>query len=245
MTAAYDRIGIGYADLRLPDARIAAHLHAALGRARTVVNIGAGTGSYEPELGVVAVEPSSVMLSQRPLAAAPAVQAVAEALPFRDKAFDASLAILTTHHWSDPAKGLAEMQRVSDRQVVLTWDQAFTARNFWFLTDYLPEAAIREQSLAAVAAVLQAWPDAEVHPVPVPWDCTDGFFAAYWRSPEAFLVPAVRASISGLALLDQDLVGDAIACLARDLDSGAWARKHAVLLEQTEQDCGYRLIING
>jgi SAM-dependent methyltransferase len=170
---------------------------------------------------------------------------VAEALPFRDRAFDASLAILTTHHWDDPAKGLEEMQRVSDRQVVLTWDQEFTASHFWFLTDYLPEAAKREESLAAAAAVTSAWPGAEVHPVPVPWDCTDGFFAAYWRRPEAFLVPAVRASISGLALLDQELVDDAIAHLAGDLRSGAWQRKHAALLEQTEQDGGYRLIING
>lgn len=245
MTAVYDRIGVGYADLRVPDARIAAHLDAALGDARTVVNIGAGTGSYEPALELVAVEPSLVMLSQRPRGSAPAVQAVAEALPFKDKAFDASLAVLTTHHWGDPGMGLEEMKRVSLRQVVLTWDQDFTASQFWFLTDYLPEAAVREQGLAAAAAVVEAWPEAEVHPVPVPWDCTDGFFAAYWRRPEAFLVPAVRASISGLALLDQGLVDDAIARLAGDLESGAWAAKHGDLLERDELDCGYRLVIHG
>jgi SAM-dependent methyltransferase len=245
MSAVYDRIGAGYADLRVPDARIAAHLHTALGGARTVLNVGAGTGSYEPERELVAVEPSPVMLAQRPAGAAPAVRAVAEALPFRDGAFDAALAVLTTHHWDDAARGLAEMRRVSRRQVVLTWDQAFTASHFWFLTDYLPEAAVREQGLAAAAAVLEAWPDAEVHPVPVPWDCTDGFFAAYWRRPEAFLVPAVRASISGLALLDQDLVEAAIACLAGDLESGAWARRHADLLGLDELDCGYRLVVRG
>jgi SAM-dependent methyltransferase len=243
MTAVYDRIGVGYADLRVPDDRIAAHLHAALGDARTVVNIGAGTGSYEPPLELVAVEPSPVMLSQRPVGSAPAVQARAEALPFGDKAFDASLAVLTTHHWSDPLAGLEEMRRVSRRQVVLTWDQDFTASHFWFLSDYLPEAAAREQTLTAAAGILQAWPEAQVHPVPVPWDCTDGFFAAYWRRPEAFLVPAVRASISGLALLDQRLVDAAISRLAGDLDSGAWHRKHAGLLEQPELDCGYRLIV--
>jgi SAM-dependent methyltransferase len=185
------------------------------------------------------------MLAQRPAGAAPAVQAVAEALPFADGAFDAALAVLTTHHWSLPERGLAEMARVARRQVVLTWDQAYTSEHFWFLTDYLPEAAERERTLAAAAAVTAAWPDARVCPVPVPWDCTDGFFAAYWRRPEAFLVPAVRDSISGLALLDQDLVADAIGRLAADLDSGAWARRHADLLGRDALDCGYRLIRRG
>jgi SAM-dependent methyltransferase len=245
MTAVYDRIGAGYAELRVPDPRIAAHLERALGDARTVVNIGAGSGSYEPDLDLVAVEPSPVMLAQRRAGAAPSVQAVAEALPFQDRAFDASLAVLTTHHWVDPTRGLQEMCRVSARQVVLTWDQEFTAEHFWFLADYLPEAAGREQSLAAATAVIEAWPDAEVRLVPVPWDCTDGFFAAYWRRPEAFLVPAVRASISGLALLDQGLVDAAIDCLAGDLASGAWAEKRAGLLGMTELDCGYRLIVRG
>ncbi|MGB8650162.1 MAG: methyltransferase domain-containing protein [Mycobacteriales bacterium] len=245
MTAVYDRIGVGYADLRVPDPRIAAHLLAALGDARTVVNIGAGTGSYEPAGTVAAVEPSAVMLAQRPVGAAPAVQARAEALPFADLAFDAALAVLTTHHWSDAATGLAEMARVSRRQVVLTWDQAVTAERFWFLAEYLPEAAEREASLAAVAAVTEAWPDAQVLPVPVPWDCTDGFFAAYWRRPEAFLVPAVRASISALALLDQQLVDAAVRRLAADLDSGAWAERHADLLGSEAFDCGYRLVVRG
>ena len=250
MTAVYDRIGVGYADLRVPDPRIAGHLLAALGDARSVVNIGAGTGSYEPDLhvpglGVVAVEPSPVMLSQRPAGTAPAVQAVAEALPFADGAFDAGLAVLTTHHWSDPRRGLAELGRVSRRQVVLTWDPAYAAEHFWFLTDYLPEAAERERTLASIDAVTEAWPDADVRAVPVPWDCTDGFFAAYWRRPEAFLVPAVRASISGLALLDQRLVDAAVARLAADLDSGAWVDRHADLLARDELDCGYRLVVRG
>lgn len=245
MTAVYDRIGVGYADLRVPDARIARQLLTALEDARTVVNIGAGTGSYEPPLELVAVEPSPVMLAQRPRSAAPAVQAVAEALPFRDGSFDAALAILTTHHWRDAEAGLAEMARVSRRQVILTWDQAYTSEHFWFLTDYLPEAAERERTLAAVEAVLHAWPEAKVSPVAVPWDCTDGFFAAYWRRPEAFLVPAVRASISGLALLDQRLVDSAVARLSADLESGAWAAKHAELLASQELDCGYRLVVQG
>ena len=241
----YDRIGVGYADLRVPDPRIAAHLHRALGNARTVVNIGAGTGSYEPPATVAAVEPSRAMLRQRKPRSAPAVQAVAEALPFGDAAFDAALAVLTTHHWSDARQGLAEMARVSRRQVVLTWDQDYTAEHFWLLKDYLPEAAERERDLAALTTVTQVWPDAEVLAVPVPHDCTDGFFAAYWRRPEAFLVPAVRASISGLALLDQERVAAALGRLAADLESGAWARRYADLLERDELDCGYRLVIRG
>ena len=239
----YDRIGIGYADLRVPDQRIARQLHAALVGATSVVNVGAGTGSYEPHVDVVAVEPSRKMLSQRPESSAPAVQAIAEALPFRDGCFDAALAILTTHHWGDLERGLSELRRVSRSQVILTWDQAFTAENFWLLTDYLPEAAERERDLDALDAILELWPDAEVQTVPIPWDCTDGFFAAFWRRPEAYLVPAVRAAISGLALMPQDLVDSAIARLAADLESGAWAEKHAVLLGRPEQDCGYRLVI--
>lgn len=239
----YDWIGAGYADLRVPDTRIASVVHAALGDARTVVNVGAGTGSYEPDLQVVAVEPSPVMLSQRPSSAAPAVRAVAEALPFAGGSFDAALAVLTTHHWSDPAAGLAEMARVSRRQVVLTWDQIYTAEHFWFLRDYLPEAGEREAGLAAAATVTATWPEAVVAAVPVPWDCTDGFFAAYWRRPEAYLVPAVRACISGLALLDQRLVDQAVRRLAGDLDSGAWADRNADLLNRETFDCGYRLVV--
>jgi SAM-dependent methyltransferase len=245
MTAVYDRIGVGYADLRVPDARIAAQLLAALGAARTVVNIGAGTGSYEPALDLVAVEPSAVMLQQRPPTAAPAVQAVAEALPFADGAFDAALAVLTTHHWYDAGRGLREMARVSRRQVVLTWDQAYTAEHFWFLTEYLPEAAEREAGLAALDTVVQAWPEATVVAVPIPYDCSDGFFAAYWRRPEAFLVPAVRASISSLALLEQRIVDAAVARLASDLETGAWSATHADLLGCDEFDCGYRLVLRG
>lgn len=245
MTAVYDRIGIGYRDLRTPDPRIAAQLHAALGAAHTVVNVGAGAGSYEPACELVAVEPSALMLSQRPLGSAPAIQAVAESLPFADMVFDASLAILTTHHWTDAQAGLAELVRVSRRQVVLTWDAAFTASQFWFLTDYLPEAGERERGLAEARTVLRTWPDAQLQPVPIPWDCTDGFFAAYWRRPEAYLVPAVRASISGLALLAPELVDRAVRRLATDLDSGAWASRHADLLGLEELDCGYRLVVHG
>ena len=241
--AIYDRIGVGYADLRVPDARIARQIRQALGTG-AVLNVGAGAGSYEPDTTVAAVEPSPVMLAQRPEGAAPAVQAVAEALPFADQQFDATLAVLTTHHWTDPDLGLDELERVSRRQVVLTWDQDLWARTYWLLTEYLPEAAEREQHAAALSSVVRHWPDAEVIPVPVPHDCTDGFFAAYWRRPEAYLVPAVRDAISGLALLDQGLVDDAMVRLSSDLEDGTWRRRHPELLDLTELDCAYRLVVN-
>ncbi|MGZ6792257.1 MAG: methyltransferase domain-containing protein, partial [Mycobacteriales bacterium] len=239
------RIGVGYADLRVPDPRFAAAVRAALGDARTVVNVGAGAGSYEPPDTVLAVEPSAVMVAQRPRGSAPAVQGVAEALPLTDGAVDAALAVLTTHHWTDPARGLDELCRVSRRQVVLTWDQAFVAERFWLLADYLPEAAEREAPLAALDVVTAAWPDARVEAVAVPWDCTDGFFAAYWRRPEAYLEPAVRAGMSSLALLDQRLVDAAVARLAADLADGTWAARYGDLLGREELDCGYRLVVRG
>ena len=207
------------------------------------MNIGAGAGSYEPHGTVAAVEPSPVMIAQRPAGSAPAVRAFAEALPFADGTFDVSLAVLTTHHWTDPRRGLEEMARVSRAQVVLTWDQAFTQEHFWFIRDYLPEAAEREAGLAALGSVLDVWPDAEVQPVLVPHDCTDGFFAAYWRRPDAYLRPAVREAISGLALLDQELVDDAITRLAADLADGSWQERYADLLAKDSLDCGYRLVL--
>ena len=211
MSAVYDQLGIGYAALRRPDPSIAAAIARAVGRG-TVVNVGAGAGSYEPQGTVVAVEPSGVMIA---------------------------------HHWSDAVRGLDELARVSRRQVVLTWDQEVVARRFWLLADYLPEAAAREATLASLHAVCAHWPEAEVTAVAVPADCTDGFFAAYWRRPEAYLRPEVRAAISGLALLEPAVVDRAVARLQADLASGAWDRRHAHLRDRDAWDCGYRLVVRG
>jgi SAM-dependent methyltransferase len=240
MGAVYDRIGVGYAELRRPDPRIAAQLLAALGDARTVLNVGAGAGSYEPP-GAVAVEPARVMIDQRSDRHR-SVQARAEQLPFTDGAFDASLAVLTTHHWSDGPAGLAEMARVSRRQVVMTWDHDAFA-DFWLVRDYLPEIVAGEADLPSMAAVTAAWPEAQVLAVPVPWDCTDGFLAAYWRRPEAYLRPVVRSAISSFAWLPGEVVDAALARLAADLESGEWARRNADLLELEELDCSYRLVV--
>lgn len=241
----YEQRGAGYAAVRRPDPRIQASVRAALGDARSVVNVGAGTGSYEPrDLDVVAVEPSAVMRAQRPADAPPAIAGRAEALPLPDGAVDAALALLTVHHWDDPAAGLAELVRVSRRRVVvLTWDPAFAGR-LWLVRDYLPEAAEldrgRFQPLDEVTAALG---NARVEAVPIPHDCTDGFLGAYWRRPERYLDPAVRPGISTFHALPPEVVDPALARLAGDLASGEWERLNSELLKLEELDLGYRLLV--
>jgi SAM-dependent methyltransferase len=248
MTAAddpYAALGTGYSVGRRPDPRVAELIDAARGDARTVLNVGAGTGSYEPrDRLVTAVEPSVTMIGQRPAAAAPVVRGVAERLPFADQSFDAALAILTVHHWADAPAGLAELRRVSRRQVVLTWDPEILAR-FWLVREYLPQVAEHEGRLAGLAAVtagLAGGRELRTVVVPVPGDCTDGFLGAFWRRPRAYLDPAVRASMSGLALLDAEVVAAAHARLAADLVSGRWRERHRHLLSRPELDLGYRLV---
>lgn len=245
MAVIYERIGHGYAGTRRRDPRIAAHLDAAVGAAHTVLEVGSGTGSYEPSGPVVlAVEPSAVMIAQRSPAAAPVMRAVAESLPVADGAVDVATAVLTHHHWSDAARGFAELRRVSRRQVVLTWDPHVTAR-FWLVRDYLPEIAEREFGLATVDAAVAGLGAADVHPVLVPHDCTDGFLGAYWRRPEVYLDPAVRAGMSDIALLDQRVVDAAMQRLDADLRAGMWARTNAELLDTEAFDIGYRLVVAG
>jgi len=243
MTALYDRIGDGYSTLRRPDPRIAATVAHALGDACSVVNVGAGTGSYEPGGTVLAVEPSARMIAQRPQGGAPAVQAVAAALPLAAGAVDATLAVLTTHHWPDVAAGLAELARVSRRQVVLTFD--LQAMQQMWLFDYLPESVFREAEATALQDVLTAWPEAEVRPLPVPADCADGFLCAYWRRPRAYLDPSVRAAISTFALVPDDVLAPALHRLADDLADGTWQSRYGGLLALDEMDCGYRLVVRG
>lgn len=240
----YDELGVGYAAARRPDARLAARIGAALGDAATVVDVGAGTGSYEPASTVLAVDPSSTMIAQRAAGAAPAVRGRAEALPLRDEVCDAAMAILTVHHWTDPVRGLRELARVSRRQVVLTWDPGVTAR-FWLLADYLPEIARAEEGLACVDVVTDVLGARDVRVLPVPADCTDGFLAAFWRRPEAYLDPGVRRSASGLARLPAAVLEPAMERLASDLRDGTWHARHGDLLERDELDAGYRLVVAG
>lgn len=242
--AIYDTIGRGYARRRRPDPRIAAQLLAELGGARTVLNVGAGAGSYEPlDRRVVAVEPSAVMLAQRPSDAAPAVRARAEALPFPGRAFDAVMAVLTIHHWTDRSLGLAECARVArERVVLLTWDPA--SEGFWLPREYFPEfiEADRQQfpSLRAYAEAFGPSARLRVAAVPVPRDCVDGFLGAYWARPEAYLDPAVRAGISSFARAGLEA---GLERLRTDLASGAWHARHGQLLAEDALDVGYRLVI--
>lgn len=239
--ALYDGIGRSYRRTRRADPRIAAAITGALGDAVTVVNIGAGAGAYEPPGTVLAVEPSRVMLGQRPAEAAPAVEAVAEALPLADDAVDAALAVLTVHHWSDVAAGVAEMRRVARRRVVFFtwWPEGFT--DYWLLRDYLPAAAQTDARLAVQIHELTRLlgDDAEIRSVPVPHDCVDGFAAAFWRRPEAYLDPDVRAGMSVFAKTDPAALREGLARLEDDVRSGAWHRTHADLLKLDALDVGY------
>lgn len=242
---AYDRIGASYCATRRPDPRIASQIHAALHRMNTVANVGAGTGSYEPVQTIVAVEPSMVMIVQRPAGSAPCVAATAEALPLRDKCVDAAMAILTVHHWSDVAIGISQLRRVArHRIVILTWDQAVT-RDFWLLREYLPAAAQVSDALhVPVNYLAELLGGAEIQIVPVPHDCTDGFGAAYWRRPEAYLNPEVRAGISMLAYAEESALTEGLSRLGADLRSGRWYEQHSQLLDLSQLDVGYRLLIS-
>ncbi|MFC4998063.1 class I SAM-dependent methyltransferase [Dactylosporangium cerinum] len=242
----YDAIGTTYTSTRRPDRRIAAHLTAALGDARSVINVGAGAGAYEPPQTVVAVEPSSVMIGQRPAGAALVVQACAEALPLADGAADAVMAVLTVHHWTDVEAGIAELRRVARRRVVvLTWDPR-VIRTFWLVNEYLPEVTAFDEARAVpVDRLTELLGGARVRPVPVPHDCTDGFGAAYWRRPEAYLDPVVRSSISMLAQLGEEVLRPGLAQLAADLRSRRWHDRHRDLLERPDYDAGYRILVAG
>jgi len=241
--AIYDEIGRTYASTRRPDPRIQAAVRTALRDARTVVNVGAGTGSYEPPQTVLAVEPSAAMIAQRPAGAAPAVRAAAEHVPLPDGACDAALAVLTIHHWADPARGVSELRRVARRVVILTWDPDY-AEALWLVRDYLPESAAFDRGRMPSIARVRGWMGgAEVTPVPVPHDCVDGFFGAFWRRPEAYLDPRVRAGISNLAQLGAP-VDRAVAALRADLASGVWRERNRDLLDLDELDLGYRLLVS-
>ena len=241
---AYDRIGRTYSSTRGPDRRIAAQITEALGDARSVVNVGAGAGSYEPaDLRVVAVEPSRTMIDQRPPGLAPCVQAVAGALPFSDGSFDAALASLTIHHWPDWRRGLDEMQRVASRVVIFTFEPGDVGA-FWLTDEYFPEIERLDVSrTATVAQIVEHLGPCDDTRVPVPHDCTDGFLAAFWRRPEAYLDPTVRAGISGLAMLPDDVIARGTQQLADDLASGAWEERFGHVRELDELDVCYRLIV--
>jgi SAM-dependent methyltransferase len=238
----YDTIGATYTVTRRTEPRIAARIWAALGDARTVLNVGAGTGSYEPPgRDITAVEPSAVMRAQRPAGAAPCVAAAAESLPFEDQSFDAAMAFSTVHHWRDPIAGLREMRRVARRVVVFTYDASDPDR-FWLTRDYLPEFAdllVGRPSVTELASVIGA----RMEPVLIPWDCADGFFEAYWRRPEAYLDDHVRRGVSVWARVGPEPEQRAVHNLRDDLVSGRWAERNRNLVALDAAELGLRLLV--
>ncbi len=247
--AIYDSIGRGYAAFRRPDPRIASAIEAALGDAVSVANIGAGTGSYEPSgRAVLAVEPSEVMILQRPAGAAPCLRGSAEALPLETASVDAAMAILSAHHWTDLERGLREMARVSRKRVVLlTWVPPPDSPPFWLTEDYFPEILAHDRTIFPVAAALTAMLErvtaggggVRMTTVPIPHDCVDGFLCANWRRPESYLNAEVRSAISSFARID---VEGGLARLRADLSSGRWAERNRRLLALDTLDLGYRVV---
>ncbi len=241
--AAYDRIGLGYSAVRQPEPRIADRLEAALGDAATVLNVGAGAGSYEPrDRGVTAVEPSREMTAQRPPDSAPVIPGVAESLPFGDASFDAAMAIIAVHHWTDMRAGLAEMVRVArDRVIVLTFDPT-PVDGMWF-QDYFPGALdYHAKAMPPIAELTGALPNASVEAVPVPSSCADGFFLGIWDRPEMHLDPSVRRASSVWHAMPEEEVELGVERLRTDLESGRWDELHGHLRTQPELDVGLRLI---
>jgi SAM-dependent methyltransferase len=243
----YDTIGATYTVTRSTEPRIAARIRAALGDARSVLNVGAGTGSYEPsDRDVTAVEPSALMRAQRPAGATLCVAAAAESLPFEDQSFDAAMAVSTVHHWQDPIAGLREMRRVARRVVVFTYDSSDSGwrRRFWLTRDYLPEVAdllVGRPSLTEQARAIGA----RMEPVLIPWDCADGLFEAYWRRPEAYLDDHVRRGMSVWARVGPDAEQRAVQSLRDDLASGRWAERNRDLVNLQAAELGLRLLIGG
>jgi SAM-dependent methyltransferase len=242
--APYDRLGRGYSRVRRPDPRIAAQIDATLGEARTVLNVGAGTGSYEPQgREVTAVEPSAEMIRQRSPGSAPVVQASAESLPFADASFDASLAVLTVHHWADLGAGLAEMRRVSrERIVIVTFDPEALV-DLWIPRDYFPEMlALKRRSGATSGELAETLAGAAIEQIPVPRDCTDLFFAALWARPEKLFDEEVLKPMWVWQSISEEARQGGRERLRDDLESGAWERRYGHLRALPSLDVGLRLV---
>jgi SAM-dependent methyltransferase len=243
LTTLYDNIGRTYAGRRQSDPRIATAIEDALAGCNSIINVGAGTGSYEPRCRlVVAIEPSRTMIAQRPQGAAPVVQGCAEALPFGDSSFDAVLGVLTVHHWKDQAKGFSECARVARSKVVFLTIDLDVCVNFW-LFDYFPELLhVDRHIFPNIARFEVAFGSLETIAVPIPADCRDGFLGAYWKRPRAYLDPSVRESISTFSKVGN--VDSELARLESDIVSGAWEQRYSSLIDLEALDLGYRILIS-
>jgi len=242
----YDELGRGYAKARRADPRIAARIDAALGDARTVLNVGAGAGSYEPtDREVTAVEPSATMIAQRPPGAAAAIQASAERLPFGDDSFDAAMAVLTVHHWADRDAGLSELQRVTRQRIVLVAFDPQALADLWITRDYFPAILDLKRRSASTGRELAALlPNASSKPLLVPRNCQDHFFAALWARPEMLFDDEVVRPMWVWQSMSEEAKRNGRARLAADLESGAWEERYGHLRQQAELDVGLRLVVS-
>ncbi len=243
----YDRIGHGYARTRREDAGFREQIHAALGDARTVVNVGAGAGAYEPrDRYVVAIEPSDVMAAQRPLDLAPSIRASAGSLPLRDRSVDAAMSVLSVHHWdADRERGVRELRRVARGAVViLTYDAAVSGA-MWLMADYLPEVAALDRQIFPSPAELARWLGGAVRAetVPIPRDTPDWNLGSFWAHPERVLDADARAATSGFARMSAEVVDRVVSEVSRDLASGLWDERHGHLRALDALDVGLRLVV--
>ena len=244
MTPTYDRIGRTYAMTRREDPRIRVFLREALGDALSVVNVGAGAGAYEPnDLEVVAVEPSEIMIAQRPSASAPVICASAEKLPLEDGSFDAAMALTTVHHWSDLGAGLRELRRVARKRVLVFLRDARQGTPFWLTRDYLPALDTSRRNNEVVPMIREVFPEIRELDFHLPCDCADGLFTAYWARPEKYLDAGVRKNMSNFALAKEEDVVVGLVALRSALGSGAWDHAHGHLRTVARLDLGHRLFI--
>jgi SAM-dependent methyltransferase len=243
----YDSIGSGYARRRREDPELRALIHDGLGDARTVLNVGAGTGSYEPrDRNVIAVEPSDVMAAQRPPELAPAIRAGADQLPLRDGSVDAAMAVVTVHHWDEHReRGVRELRRVTRGPVVIVTFDAEVCARMWLPADYLPEVAELDRRTFPAIDELRGWLGGETRVVamPVAADTPDWTFAAFWAHPERVLDPDARAATSGFARMEPEVVERVVDALRDDLRSGAWDERHSRLRTLRELDVGLRVLV--
>jgi SAM-dependent methyltransferase len=237
----YERLGLTYRQARRADPRITAVIADAIGDARSVVNVGAGTGSYEPsDRFVVAVEPAAAMRARRPADAAPCVAASAEALPFDDASVDVAMAVYTDFHWSDRAAGIAEMKRIARRAVVLLTVDSESAGSFWLIRDYFPEG---RALFAPLADLLTMLPGADTRRVMIPADCQDGFVQAFWKRPDALLDPETRSSMALFSRMPAELIQTRLDRLRSDLQDGTWHERNGSLTAAPWADVGHRLVV--
>ncbi len=241
----YNEIGKTYTSTRAPEPLIAAQIIAALGDSQSVLNVGAGTGSYEPEDRLtVALEPSKGMIDQRKPNAAPVICGVAKHIPFADNSFDATMAILTLHHWKDQTTGLLELKRVARKRIIILTFDPVQSEQFWLIRDYFPGVKDLDRAIFQDPVLLaEQLNGGRVETVMIPSDCRDGFLCAYWKRPEAYLDPLVRAGISCFPALPRDDLDAGLAALEADLKSGRWTERNHNLLSHETMDFGYRLIV--